>query len=438
MAKEIKSIEDLSSEFNLWNEEPKIVKLKNPILNGMFHGGLPLGSVIQIAAQSGVGKSTLAIQISKELCELGYKVSYIDAEKGLNVNMLKSTGIYKFVHSKNNPDGTFSILRINDCTQVNLAIQQLSNNKLVDVVILDSLGSLDSGLYKEGGVEADNPKVGADTKSLKIIMKTMNSMAISNNTTFIFINHLAQSIGTYIPTESPTGGRAPIYLSDIIIKLTKKSSDFEKLRLGQKVEYEAMKSRFGPGKSKMPFYIFYGQGICLAPTYREFIDQVDTIYKGKPHKLVELRGAGNGSMFINDEEVKFRGENQLMNLIGKNLKEIMRIVPEDVFIVKPPELPDYIKSSIDTEKAVYNELELPDKFKDLEILYSSGTKVYFHKGIDPTGQEYSLSYDIAKDKLILNMDGIEDTIKSPSKEDYNSNLEVLNNYLDKTKKEMES
>lgn len=153
-----KDMLDLSKEFNMWTEDPEQIKLKNPVLNGMFHGGLPKGSVIQIAAQSGVGKSTLVLQISKELCELGYRVAYIDVEKGLNPNMLKSTGVFPYTNNVNtNPSGPFYIFKEYDCGKVNTLLQKISGK--VDVVILDSLGALDSKIYVEGGVDANNPKV---------------------------------------------------------------------------------------------------------------------------------------------------------------------------------------------------------------------------------------------------------------------------------------
>ena len=79
------AINDLNKEFNLWTEEPEKIPLNNPVLNGMFNGGISRRSVIQIAAQSGVGKSTLAIQIAKELCEKGERVLYIDAENKKNL-----------------------------------------------------------------------------------------------------------------------------------------------------------------------------------------------------------------------------------------------------------------------------------------------------------------------------------------------------------------
>ena len=100
----------------------------------------------------------------------------------------------------------------------------------------------------------------------------MNKLKTSKNLAFILINHLAQDLGSYVKAENPTGGRAPVYLSDVIIQLTKKSSDLEKVyKLGQKVEFEVTKSRWGKGKCKIPFYICFGQGIFMVPTFGEIL-----------------------------------------------------------------------------------------------------------------------------------------------------------------------
>ena len=135
-------------------------------------------------------------------------------------------------------------------------------------------------------------------------MKTMTKLKNSKNMVFIVINHLAQDLGSYVKAENPTGGRAPLYLSDVIVQLTKKSSDFEKsLKLGQKVEFEVTKSRWGKGKCKIPFYICFGRGISMIPTFKEILEDVS---QPNGQKVLEIRGGGNGSLFLNGEEYKFR------------------------------------------------------------------------------------------------------------------------------------
>lgn len=436
MAKEL-TLQDLSKNFNVWTEDPEIIKLKNPVLNGMFHGGLPKGSVIQIAAQSGVGKSTLAVQVARELCEIGKNVLYIDVEKGLNKNMLESMGILKFLNNQDTTKGgNFIIVKEFDCGKVNNLIQQICDNGLADAVILDSLGALDSGIYKsDSGVDADNPKVGADTKSIKIIMKTINGCAMTFGTTFICINHLAQSIGSYIPTESPTGGRAPVYLSDIIIKLTKKTSEFEKLKVGQKVEFEAIKSRYGAGKAKIPFYIRFGKGIAMIPTYREVLDNHP--------EILETRGGGTGSLFLNGQEFKFRGDNQLLQLIAEHYHEIKDLITWEDFTVKLENLPDWIKVNEheldDKPNTTLTISDLPEELSSIPVYLKENNIIYFKKGIDATGQEYSIYYDNKKERLTLDYNTSQgESTNNPSLEDYTKLEKKLEKYLKKCEKEMET
>lgn len=415
-------LDKLLKGFNLCTEEAPQIKLKNPILNGMFHGGLPKGSVIQIAAQSGVGKSTLVVQIAKELCELGQKVAYIDAENGLNMNMMESTGIKKYLYTAENPNGQFLKFKEYDCNQVNLLLQNLANNHLADTIILDSLGALDSGIYLEGGTSADAPKVGADTKSLKIVLKTMNAISLSYGITIIFINHLAQSIGTYIPQENPTGGRAPIYLSDIIIKLTKKSSEYEKQNLGQKVEYEATKSRFGAGKVKVPFYIRFGKGISMIPTYREILPNL--LDKDGNH-ILEVHGGGFGTLHLNGQDLKYRGDAQLTQLVIDHYSEIKNIVPDDIFVVKPEKAPE--DEFLDGCEEISN--EVPDDLKDIKVVKETPQALYYEDGVDSTGQIYSIHYRKATNTLILEYDSQEEETLNPTKKDYNDFQKTLKKYL---------
>ena len=261
-------------------------------------------------------------------------------------------------------------------------------------------------------------------------MRTINKVAMKYNMTFICINHLAKDIGSYIQQENPVGGRAPMYLSDIIIKLTSKTSDFEKQNLGKRVEFEVIKSRFGLGKVKIPFYIRYGMGISMIPTYREVLDKISTTFNGEPRKVLEMRGGGNGSLFINNEELKFRGEAQLLNLIYDHYKEIKDLVPWTVFTVQhqSSELFDVIDDL--SEQDVIK--KLPKSLSKIKVNSVLQNKVYFIKGVDKTGQEYYIYYDIDNDLLKLVYDTDDGLEKyNPSTSDYNNMIKILNDYLKK-------
>lgn len=429
MSSKIEDVDDILKDFNYWKEGEKedLVELKNPVLNAMLHGGLPRKGVVQIAAQSGVGKSTLVLQMSKELLEQGYNVLYIDAEGGLNENQLKSTGVIKFLNNKNKSiGGKFLVTWENDCGKINELIQRFGNSELVDFIMLDSLGALDSGIYQIGGTDANNPKVGADTKSVKIILKTMTGLKMKKKIGFVFINHLAQNIGTYISTDNPTGGRAPLFFSDVIIKLTKAGDlEIKGQKAGQKVNYEIIKSRRGLGKCKIPFYIRFGQGIAMVPTYAEVLDKVLITYQGEKKPLLEMRGGGNGSLYIEDTEFKFRGEKQLQNLILENYKYIRGLVSWKMYAPPEIELSDW--DNLDDNSI--SQTTIPEEFSKLKVVDSSIDKIYFDKGIDSTGQEYSIYYALDNERLVIIMDSTTEEINNPILDDYKQLKKKLQKYL---------
>lgn len=418
MKEEKSNLEDLNKlyeELNLYDVKTDLSQtyiFKNPVLNALFNGskekgGLPKSSVIEIAAESGTGKSTICLEIAREMCEQGKRVVYIDAEKGVNLSQLESMKLLKYYGDKNN---SFIIYRNSDAGDLNEFIQKISDTKLVDLIILDSLGAVDSGIYDIGGTSADTPKVGGDTKSIKVLMKTINKKAIDNKTTFIVINHVADAIGSYIPQKVRLGGKSIEYLSDVIISLTRKSSDWEKNNLGKKIEFEVQKSRYGYGKCKIPFYIRYGRGIALIPTYEEVLDKIKD---NNGNKILEQRGGGNGSLFIDGKEFKFRGQDQLNKLVIANWNYIKNLVTYKMFLPEEPEYNDFIdidgpsnkvspyseyiqvykskkKEDIKRKEDLIYDLNL-DELKDIEPIEVEDNSLVLDKGIDPTGQQYIIS-----------------------------------------------
>lgn len=427
-------LDDVLKEFNTFTESPEVVVFKNPVLNALFMGndvtgGIPRGAVAQIAAQSGTGKSTIALEITREFCEQGLNVLYIDAEKGVNFNMLKSMNLLPYV------DNHLHIVRSCDCNEINTLIIQIALTHSVDFIILDSLGSLDSGIYGLGGTNVNNPKVGADSRSLKIVMKTINRVAMTDNIGFIIINHVAAEIGSYIPKENPVGGQASIYLSDIIIKLTKKSSDYEKANIGQKVEFEATKSRYGRGKSKIPFYIWFGHGIAKLPTMREVLDKIEVDYEGTKRPILDIRGGGNGSLYIKDKELKFRGETQLFALIKDNYDYISSLVSWKMFLPPEPDSSSYLLD-VEDNNEVDVESDLPEELKDLKVENNDNKKATFKSGVDATGQEYALYFTYKTNRLTLEYDSQIESSTDITKDGYKVLDDKLKKYLSDCKKEM--
>src|SRR5699024_2935060 len=88
--------------------------IKNKVLNGLLGGkGLPKGSVLHIAAGSGTGKSTICLRdICLDLLQQGQDVAYIDADMGINENMLVTTEVKPFLNNTDkSKGGTFLVFQ---------------------------------------------------------------------------------------------------------------------------------------------------------------------------------------------------------------------------------------------------------------------------------------------------------------------------------------
>ena len=92
----------------------------------------------------------------------------------------------------------------------------------------------------------------------------------------------------------------------------------------------------------------------MIPTLKDMVEEIKVSYQGNRVPLVEIRGGGNGSMFINDQEIKFKGELQLLNLISQYYNDIIKLVSPKNFAAK---LPDSKRGNTwyETELAIMND-----------------------------------------------------------------------------------
>ena len=164
------------------------VLVESNVINAMFHGGIPRRSMLQIVSESGVGKSTVLLQMAKELCDKGYTCAFIDAEKGLSTNTIKDSGLSKYYGNQ------FVAIPESDINKINNLLHNICTNNEADFVFLDSIAVLDSNSFSDSKSEITNQKVGGDSKYIRALLKQMNRLAIEHNTTFIYINHIIYAI----------------------------------------------------------------------------------------------------------------------------------------------------------------------------------------------------------------------------------------------------
>lgn len=122
--------------------------------------------------------------------------------------------------------------------------------------------------------------------------------------------------------------------------------------------------------------------------------------------------------------INLDGDLQLLDLIAKNYYEIKKLVTWENFKAKLPPPPEWylVESQIEG-----NTVRIPKELEKLPIVSQDSTGVYFDKGVDSTGQIYSIKY--SDKELILEYDGGSESTSNPVLQDYKSMKKNLTKYL---------
>jgi len=140
---------------------------------------------------------------------------------------------------------------------------------------------------------------------------------------------------------------------------------------------------------------------------------------------------GNGSLFLNGEEHKFRGEAQLLNLITLNYHDIKKLITWENFKAKLPPPPEWL--SVENEIEGTTKSNVPEELQKLKIVEKEGDVSYFIKGVDSTGQPYSIY--VQGDKLVLDFNSNVEETFDPVLQDYKDMKKKLDKYLKQLEKE---
>ena len=206
MSKAIKSaLAALEKRFG----EPVIMKMNDantgidtfssgrPSLDSKLGGGYGLGKIIEIYAESGCGKTGLALEAIKSMQDRGGTCAIIDAEHALNTEYCEDIGV------------DIDSLYISQPTygeQGFEAIRALVGTGEVDLIVVDSVAAMIPKAELEG--ESGEAKIALQARMMSQGMKLITGPASDAKCTIIFINQIRKTIAMYGPTETTTGGKA--------------------------------------------------------------------------------------------------------------------------------------------------------------------------------------------------------------------------------------
>lgn len=238
--------------------------------------GLPEGVFVEIASESGCGKSTMCFHIAKKYCSQGKRVVYIDTESGVNGNQIDCFGMRQYVEDK-----LFMPVRLQTYGEVDDFLCKILDVKDVALIIYDSITATVPGRLTEKNVdEMNEPGVAARIQSN--FMQKFKSRFKNSNKTVIFVNQLRTKIAMgygQVTKLAQAGGQALGYYMDVRLMM-KKVKMLEQTLPGydKPVPYGcdlaiwADKNRYARPLLKKVITIHFGKGISNAGAIRSVLE----------------------------------------------------------------------------------------------------------------------------------------------------------------------
>lgn len=234
----------------------------NAIMSADLFKGIPKNKTIAIASDSGIGKSFFCVSIAKEFQKnfpTGYVV-YYETENAFTTKMFAERGI-DLDHLLYVPIGTVEQFRHESTGWVNKYNNLPEKEKVPFIMILDSIGNLSSEKEYEDALTGANKTDMTKARITKSALRTLKMELSKANAPLIMTNHVYSEIGSMYPQEVMTGGKGPMFLSDVVLFLSKRKDKDGTVQVGNFIKARARKSRFTRENSMVEIYLSFKSGI---------------------------------------------------------------------------------------------------------------------------------------------------------------------------------
>ena len=216
-------------------------------------GGLPRGRIVEIFGPEASGKTTLTLNVIKEVQQIKGVAAFIDAEHAFDSTYAKIIGVNLDELLMSQPDTGEQALEITET---------LVRSNAVDVIVIDSVAALTPRAEIEG--EMGDAHVGLQARLMSQALRKLTAAISKSHTCVIFINQLREKIGVMFGSpETTPGGRALKFYASVRLDLrriqTLKSGD---VVIGNKVRARVVKNKVAPPFKEAESDTFHNEGIA--------------------------------------------------------------------------------------------------------------------------------------------------------------------------------
>jgi recombination protein RecA len=296
--------------------------------------GVPKGTLIELTAEFGVGKTTSALTMFRRFCDNGELCDYLDFESGVNPNQIEAMGLTKHYRSAENPEGHFR--HMNPVTFEDLDdifTTYMNSDKPPAHVVIDSISAIVPGKLMDKGITEIEPGLCARFQS-NFFQKYKAGCKRAGITVWL-INQVRTKIRFMGPsTTEPSGGNALKHWCDIRLMLEleerlKKTTELpggkkETVQYGSVCSLFSLKNRYTFPYIKVPVAIYFGRGISNIYSYVNFLQQAGYISQGGAGMYTIKFPTKEGQ--AETEAVKVRGYPKLEQWVKENAAEVKTLI----------------------------------------------------------------------------------------------------------------
>lgn len=214
-------------------------------------GGWAVGKIIEIFAESGCGKTGLALEAIKSVQDSGGIAAIIDAENALNTDYCQQIGI---------DINKLYISQPSYGEQAFQAIRTLVNTGQVDLIVVDSVATLIPKAELEG--ETGESKMGLQARMMGQGIRQITGSTTENECTVIFINQIRKSLVAHGNPNTTPGGKALPFAATQRVEIKNKGRITESEEVvGFKQHIKVIKNKVAPPFKFVDNEIRYGKGV---------------------------------------------------------------------------------------------------------------------------------------------------------------------------------
>ncbi len=327
----------------------KRIKTGSVIFDEVLGGGIPLGSSIAVASEPGAGKSTLLLNTAKSFIKQGYKVLYLDYEKGVTPSLLEGMGLTSEVFDPDgsitgtvNEEGMFYITWPSTFGDGEQVVDALIPTGEFGLCVVDSATFMipdDMVTLKD----KDRVSITANRPGWQAQMMSRWSqkyLAWGNmfNCAFMYVEQMRTKISFVRTTVEASGGYAIKHAvsATVLMKvdsyltktITTMDGEKDEYKFGADVRMWCSKSRISKPFVEGVVTILFGKGISNIYTYLKWLKGQTIEVEGKEKPMLSMAGAGFYTLILPSGEYKSRGDSGVYDSIKEHLTEIKDLVDQ--------------------------------------------------------------------------------------------------------------